>query len=135
VTAGASTDNMATIRRFYDLVMSGDLESACAMLDENVVVHEPAELPYGGEFRGVAEWREMVAREMSLIEVEFLTPNEFREVDSETLLVTAKVRFTSKTSGRSTDTAVVELLKVSDGRVTEFDVYYKDPAAVAGLAP
>jgi hypothetical protein len=28
---------------------------------------------------------------------------------------------------------VVELLKVSGGRLTEFDVYYKDPGAVASL--
>lgn len=40
-----------TVRRFYDLVMSGDLDSASALLDENIVIHEPPQLPYGGSFR------------------------------------------------------------------------------------
>lgn len=69
------------------------------------------------------------------MQTELLSPFEFRDVDGEAVLLTVKVRFTSRTTGRSADTDVIEVLKVKDGRLTEFDVYYRDPGAVAGLAP
>jgi ketosteroid isomerase-like protein len=129
----AAPANVATVRRFYDLALSGDLDSASGLLDERIVVHEPPGLPYGGEFHGVSGWREITERENALMATELLTAIEFSDVDGETVLMKVKVRFTSRKTGRSTDTDVVELLKVSGGRLTEFDVYYKDPGAVASL--
>jgi ketosteroid isomerase-like protein len=125
-------DGVATVERFYDVVLRGDLDSASGLLDENVVVHEPAGLPYGGEFQGIAGWRKVTEHEISLMETELLTPLLFRDVDGETVLLTVKVRFTSRTTGRSAETDAVELLKVRDGRLTVIDVYYRDPGAVAG---
>ncbi len=135
MSADTTQENVATVRRFYDIVLSGDLDAASALLDERIVVHEPPGLPYGGEYQGVAGWREITEHEMATMKTELLSSIEFHDVDGETVLMRVRVRFTSRETGRSADTDVVELLKVSDGRLTEFDVYYKDPGAVAGLAP
>src|SRR4051794_7080984 len=128
MSAETATSAVATVRRFYDLVMSGDLDSASALLDdERLVIHEPAGLPYGGEFAGIAGWREVTEHEIALMETELLSPIDFQPVGEDRVLMTVRVRFTSRATGRSAEIDVVEVLTVADGRLTVFDVYYKDP--------
>jgi ketosteroid isomerase-like protein len=129
-TAGA----VATVRRFYDLVLGGDLETASGLLDdERLLIHEPAQLPYGGEVQGIAGWRQVTEKEFALMETELLTPIDFRDIGDGKVFMNVRVRFTSRDTGRSAETDVVEILTVQDGRLTDFDVYYKDPGAVAAL--
>ena len=129
----AEVRNVAAVRKFWDVTLAGDLDAASALLDEQVVVREPRGLPYGGDFCGISEWRGVIQEAGTCVRTAFVAPARFNAVDGESVLMRVRVRFTSRQTGRSTDTDVVELLKVREGRITEIDVYYRDPDAVVDL--
>ena len=51
-----------TIRQFYRFIESGRFDEAIGMLAEDVVIREPADLPYGGEYHGIDGFRELMGR-------------------------------------------------------------------------
>ncbi|MCQ1580586.1 hypothetical protein [Streptomyces parvus] len=46
--------------------------------------------------------------------------------------VSSDVRFVARETGRTLETAVVQLIRVRGGRIEEFRPFYRDPAAVRG---
>jgi ketosteroid isomerase-like protein len=126
--------NIDLIRRFYDLALGGRADAAAELLDdERLVIHEPAGLPYGGEYYGIQGWRDCSGLENELVQHELLSPIAYAGVGEDLVLMRVRVKFTSRATGRSTETDVVELLRVRDGKIVEFDVYYKAPEDVAAL--
>lgn len=122
---------MVTVRRFYDLFAAGNVAEAVALLHEDFVLREPPGLPYSGDHHGVRGFLELMGRigaELGpeLEQVDFLgsgTP----------VVVRIRCRFTSQATGRSVAADIVELYHVADERITEVEVLYRDPAAVASL--
>ena len=124
---------IAVAREFYGRIAAGEFEDAAQLVDPDLVVHEPQELPYGGEYHGFAGFLDLLARLTAVVEIAPASPLEFSDA-GDRVVVQMVGRFTSPVSGRSVDTGVVELLSVRDGRIAELDVFYKDPGAVASLA-
>jgi ketosteroid isomerase-like protein len=128
-----TTDAVATVQRFMDLNMAGDLEAGSQLMSEDVAVHEAPGLPYGGEYRGRAEFLELLGKigaNYELVPVEVLG---VRDAGDDLVVVTSHLRFTGRASGRSAETHVCELFRIRDGQITDLDIFYKDPGAVAGL--
>jgi ketosteroid isomerase-like protein len=126
-------DGVALIRRFFELALGDDLDGAAALLADDLVIHEPPGLPYGGEFHGVDGWRDVTTRANAWASHEVLGPAEWL-TSGDAVVMLARTRFRSRTSGRSADVDVVTVLRVRDGRIAEMDVYYREPEAVAALA-
>jgi ketosteroid isomerase-like protein len=129
----AAQDAVSTVRSFNELLLSGRLEEACSLLADDLVVHEPQELPYGGEFHGPSGLLELFTREMAVVDAAPVT-SEYHDAGDQ-VVFRARARFAAKDSGESVEVDVVEIHTVRDGRIVDLDVYYKDPAAVAALAP
>ncbi|WP_243772657.1 nuclear transport factor 2 family protein [Actinomadura barringtoniae] len=59
---------------------------------------------------------------------------EFLEQDhwgnGDTLVVSNRVRFRARATGRDVETSIVQLIKVRNGRMLECRPYYWDPAAI-----
>jgi hypothetical protein len=126
-----SKSAVATVRQFYDFCSAGDLEGATRLLHEDLAIHEPVALPYGGEYRCPAGFREIMGRITEQFEPSVVS---IKCLDSGNPVVVRLVgRFKSRATGRSVDMDVVELHTVRDGRIVDLDVYYKDPAAIVGL--
>jgi uncharacterized protein len=54
-------------------------------------------------------------------------------VAGDTVAMRTRLKFTARSSGRSVDVKLVEFYKVQNRQISEVDVYYKDPSAVAAL--
>lgn len=129
-TAGGG---LATVRRFYDHISSGDLEGAAALLHDELVIHEPPGLPYGGDYHGPAGFVELMGRINEAFEPSPAGPVEYLG-DGDPVLVRLVGRFASRATGQSVEMPIVELHYVRDGKIAELDIYYKQPEALAALA-
>src|SRR5437762_1075511 len=110
-----TTDAVATVQRFMDLNIAGDIESGSHVMSEDVAVHEAPGLPYGGEYRGRDGFLELLGKiggSYDLVPVEVLG---VRDAGDDVVVVTSHLRFTSKKSGRSAETHVCELFQVRNG--------------------
>ena len=120
-----------TIRQFYRFIESGRFDEAIGMLAEDVVIREPADLPYGGEYHGIDGIRELMGRIGAVAE---LGSDRVEVLDASNPIVVRLVsRITSRRTGEAVVVDVVELYRVRDGRIAEMDIYYKTPSAVAAL--
>jgi ketosteroid isomerase-like protein len=106
----------------------GDLPALLERLHPEVEVREPDSLPYGGVRRGHAGFTEVLQIMGSLTELD-ITKYTVHPVDSGVILV-LDVRFTSRSSGATIDTRVVEIDSVEAGLVRTMDLFYKDTAAL-----
>ncbi|MFZ3494828.1 nuclear transport factor 2 family protein [Streptomyces sp. 5.8] len=105
-------------------------EEIAACLHPQVVLHQAPGLPYAGDWRGP----DGIERFMAVMgeawqSVEFL--EQHRMIDGPDVVVTSRVRFVARASGRALETRIVQLMSVRDGRITEIRPFYWDPTAVA----
>ncbi|RSO44120.1 ketosteroid isomerase [Streptomyces sp. WAC 06725] len=134
-----SARTRAVLERFYEAerayVAAGgpgraDFSALAACLAPDVVLHQSPGLPYAGAWRGPAGMERFMAvmgrlwRSMQFLEQRQL-------VDGEEVVVTSRVRFTARATGRVLTTTIVQLMTVRDGRIREVRPFYWDPAAVA----
>jgi len=70
-----------------------------------------------------------------MIEVPELTPRTEMTyfVHGGRVAIYYRLTLTSRASGQSVEMRVAELFSVREGRITELDVFYKSPSAVAAL--
>jgi uncharacterized protein len=61
-----------------------------------------------------------------------ITSIEFADA-ADAVIIPIACRFTSRSTGRSVDTKVIEVFSVRDGKILDIDIFYKDPAAIAAL--
>ncbi|MCP2335425.1 nuclear transport factor 2 family protein [Actinomadura rupiterrae] len=106
--------------------------SVAAYLDPDVVLYQAPGMP----FSGTGEWRghEGMERFMAAFggtweSMEFLDQEHWG--DGDTVVVSNRVRFRAKATGREVETRIVQLIKVRDGMMLECRPFYWDPAAIA----
>lgn len=117
-------DAMATARRLYQALATGDRESLAVLLHPDFVGHAARGLPLGlgGEYRGPeAMQRELwwrIARHFRIA----AHPEEFRVLDDGRLFVRGRYRGHAKVTGNPMDTDFIHLLEFSaDGRIVALD--------------
>jgi uncharacterized protein len=134
MSATAQEGGVATVRRFYDLIGEGRLEDALGLLHEDLIIHEPADLPYGGEYHGPQAFTDIMGKIMATVTPSVAGENQYFETSAGgPVVVTLRGRFTHNTTGAVAETDVVELFTVRDGKILDLDVYYKTPGAIAAL--
>jgi ketosteroid isomerase-like protein len=131
-TAPQRLTSLSTVRQFSKAISEKDLDQACGLLDESLVVHEAGGLPYSGEYLGPQGFRELLEKINERME---LTPGPITQepLTDETVVSRFRLTFTARHSGESVAMDLVELYQVRGGLIVELDVYYKDPSAVASL--
>jgi hypothetical protein len=129
----ATTPTSETVLGFYGLLAEGKVDDALSLLDDDALVHEPAALPYGGEYRGKPGFGRLLAAMGAAVQAENV--GEIRRLEAgETVVLRMRARFTGRASGQVAETDVAEVVTVRDGKILEIDVYYRDPGAVAAVA-
>lgn len=128
MTAGC----LDAVRQFSKALGERNLAEARGLLHDDLVVSEAGGLPYSGEYHGPQGFFDLFVGMSDVLELK-PGPITHHVLGDVTVLAQFRLKFTSRTSGESTEMSVIELYKVSDGLIVELDVYYKDPAAVAAL--
>lgn len=125
-------DNSATIRRFAEAVLGGDLETAGQLLHPGFVLRQPPSLPYGGEHHGTAgfvamlsgmqlAWRQLAIRQLDLI----------GDPTGETFALHMQVEGLTE-AGEPLSSEVFERWVVRDGQIAGITPFYWDTAMLAG---
>ena len=128
-------DAAAAVRRFYAAdaayMAAGSREfgPVADTLTEDVLLCEPASLPYGGEYRGHAafeRWLRAFSGTWSSLEVR----------DAETFAAgdvvfsRSHVHAVSRATGRPADWPLLQYFRIEDGRIAELRPFHWDTAAI-----
>jgi uncharacterized protein len=125
-------DNGATLEAFVQAFIDGDAQRMKSYLADDVVLHEAAVLPYGGDHVGVEGFFDSLQKASSIFDAEAL---KWEVLDAgEKAVLHMLVRLTSRRTGAVLETPVVEIFGFRDGKIVDDDVYYKDAGLVADLA-
>lgn len=131
MTGVSSCDDVAVVRAFTDAMRSGDINTCLEMIDPGLVFSEADSLPFGGDYHGKDGFLQLLRNVGRHLKVELATP----EITGGDGLVAVRVHgtMTARATGRSMPMDVVDLYRLSDGKITRVEVFYKEPTAVADL--
>ena len=125
MTTSAATDtteaNRALMTRMYDAAVHGDFAGVLACLANDLVVNEPAFLPYGGTYRGPAEFAAMIPKVVALMD---LTNMRVDRLIADGDHVFGVIRMADRATGE--DVLLAEESIIRDGKVVEINVFYNE---------
>ena len=131
-----SESNLATVRRLYAFLAEDDFEQANRMMADDVVFNESTDLPYGGEYRGVAGLDTLMGKIAERAKISVDKANFLTEAETACpVVVQVAARFVSNDTGTAVVADIIELVYVRDGRIAKIDIYCKKPSAIAALWP
>lgn len=117
----STEDSRAIVEKMYASGIAGDIEGMLTLLAEDLVVHEPPFLPYGGDHYGHDGFLALISTidshlDMSQVKVDRLI--------ADGPWVVAMMRIPDRTTGA--DVVLSDELHVSDGIITELRIYFHD---------
>lgn len=126
------TGNCAkVVEAFLRAFAAGDIQTALSYLCEDTVFDEARGMPFSGTYIGAGGFKSL-ARAISTDLA--ASVRGFTVLDAGTAAIAQiDMTFTSRATGRRLETSTVEIYRVKDGKITQGDVYYKDPLAVKDL--
>lgn len=116
--------NKQAVEAAYAAAASGDAAGFLGALAEDITVHEPPFLPFGGTHRGVEEVVAMMRAAAATVAPEELTVESLVAEDD---LVSANLTIGLR-NGR--EVLVNETWRMRDGKAAELRVFWFDPSAV-----
>jgi ketosteroid isomerase-like protein len=123
------TTALTLMREIYTLAGQGRWDEAEQLLSEDLVIHEPESLPYGGEWRGRDALRRLYAEVMTY----WADPSvELRTIvgDEEWAVALLDFTMTSRTTGQRFTMPVAEASGAVGGKIVEMRIHYFDTAGL-----
>jgi ketosteroid isomerase-like protein len=120
------------VERFFAAVLGGDVDTLKELVSPECVVHEPVELPYGGEYTGVDGLLAMfgaIGRDYEFA----VNGATTMDAGEGTVAVRIDATFTSRQSGRVAAFPIAEIYTLAGGQIVDIDVFYKEPGAMRTL--
>ncbi len=128
------------LERFYAAeraYMSGDdgagFDAMRATLAPDVVLHQSPDLPFGGEYVGPARYAEWAAAMRAIFDRVDVRDAEYFERD-DAVVVVCRLVTRSRATGQTLDLPMAQLVRVRDGRISEFRPFYWNVPAYAAAA-
>ncbi len=134
----AATDDIALIRRAYELWAAGDLDAFFDLVHPEVEWVPPADALERGPFRGEAEVRQGIAAYLESFERFLPEPREILPGTAKgDYLVWADVHTRGRMSGAEVTISVGHLIHVRDGKLARLEIIpnRREAMAAAGLGP
>lgn len=126
-----TSDSSTAATKLLDSVMAGDMSSALSTLHADCVIHEPASLWYGGDWKGPDGFAQILQIMTEKLDLTVQSYEVFPAGD--VTVMKAEISFTSKLTGRSLVMPVTEVYRALDGQLVDMDIFYKDTAALRAL--
>jgi len=125
----SAAENKQIISDAYTAMAAGDIKGFIGVLDPEIVISEPACLPYGGTFTGLGEVMGMFAKAGPVLDSGRLKIEELSADDDR---VAAVIRVPLRDG--SGEARIAEHWRLRDGKATALDVFWADPTIVANGA-
>jgi len=124
--------NLDLVKGIYAAYARRDFAAFFALLDPDVEIRQTRQLPWGGEYRGHDEARDLFR---SVAELTETTPEPEEYVESgETVVAIGRLRGRAKRTSHPIDVRIVHAWTLRDGKVVRYDAYMDAPAMLAALA-
>jgi hypothetical protein len=117
----------SVVQQFYDHSLQADLEGVAKTLHPDIVIYEPASLPYGGSHTGLDAALQLLGQLYSMIDLDAIVVGDIL-VNSERAAAFLEVPFGDSTSSQKV--SVIETFVIRDGMIGEIKPYYFDTAAL-----
>lgn len=127
-----STTNLAVVEAIYQAVAQNDLPAILQSLDETVIAHQAASLPYGGTYHGHDGFMQMGTAIFDTWEGFQTLPDQFLDA-GDWVIVQAVMRGKARQTGQPLDMPLTEMWRLQDGKVQEITPFYWDTAATIHL--
>jgi ketosteroid isomerase-like protein len=127
------TTNVDTTRSIYDAINAADADTVFAHFHDDIVVHEPPGLSYGGTYKGRASFDRLLVAEAEHWDGLQLVADDMLDADP-CVIIRGRIIATIRSSGRAVEQPYLELLRFQDGKVIEAWVQM-DTADVNSLVP
>lgn len=122
VTEAQTEASRALMTRMYDSAAKGEFADVLACLADDLIVHEPPYLPYGGEYHGVTEFQTgVITQVVQHLDVSGLVVDR---MIAEGDRVIGIIRMPALATGG--DILLAEESVIRDGKVVEIWVYYHE---------
>jgi ketosteroid isomerase-like protein len=134
-TNNNTTEAMAILTRMFKAEMQfmesaeEDLSGIAGIFHPDIVVHEPASLPYAGDWQG-HESLGRLFKNMHNVWSSMNVENMRATIDNDTLFMFCTLVTTARKSGKEVRQPFAEILKIKDGLVIEGIPFYYDTAAI-----
>jgi ketosteroid isomerase-like protein len=126
-TTSLTEQNRKTVEDLYAAGMRGDVEGLMRHLDDNVVVHEPDFLPYGGEYVGKNDFLRLFGRIGEFMNLAEMTLH-YTVADGERVIAVLGIQ--DAKTGQLNHFA--EQSTVRDGKVVDMRLFYYDGQSMFG---
>ena len=126
---------LANIQRFYAAEATylapggGNFQALAATLDPECVLHQPASLPYGGDWHGPAgfeRWLKAFGEQWASLEVK---DSRFYPV-GDMVFSRSHVYAVARATGRAVDWPLLQFFRVRDDKILELHPFHWDTAAM-----
>lgn len=117
--------NRQFVTGFYQCLSSGDFAGAMDCLHDDVEVHEPECLPYGGVWRGKDKVRELFTKapqylDIGVFNIEAIVADGDRVIGM----------IHSAVAGSGTPTLIAEESQIRDGKIFKVRVFHFNPTLI-----
>jgi uncharacterized protein len=113
--------NRALMTHMYVAAAKGDFAGVLACLADDVVVNEPALLPYGGTYHGTTDFMNVIPKIAELLDLANLRVDRLI-ADSDRVI--GVIRRADRATGQ--DVLLAEESRIRDGKVVEINVFYNE---------
>lgn len=129
-----SQENVAIVRRGYDLFSKGDLEGMLAYLDDDIEINEGSLMPGAGSYRGHDGF--LLAIEHWAGEFEDFHVEIERVIEAQESVVTlVRQRGRGRQSGVPVEIQIANVLDFNDGKIVRWSMFtvFADALKAVGL--
>lgn len=102
-----------------------------SILSPDVVFHEPTDLPYGRDFHGTEGFLELAGIVGAQYRLD-VVDDDYHPMGDRVLSM-LQLHITALNTGKSVLMPVLEVYTVHDGRITDADIYFKNPHVMHDL--
>ncbi len=126
-------DNVTLIREGYDAYKRKDFPAIMALLDPEIEAYQTDAVPWGGSYKGLAEFGQFMGKLTSYVDTEVI-PEEIVEAGDNVVMI-GRSRGTVKANGRAFDIRAIHVWRMRDGKAIRLEVYLDTPAQQEALKP
>jgi ketosteroid isomerase-like protein len=122
-------ESLSVIKNIYNALAAGRMEVVSEVIADTFVAHEPASLPYGGDYHGLAGFKQMLSgftkcwRGVKFDGRRYLA-------DDDCVFVCFQFNAKGRESGVEVSVPMIELWRVEGGKAVELTVFMGDTKAV-----
>lgn len=128
-----TTTNTARLQDFVGLLNQGRFDEARKFVSPTIVMHEPAVIPYGGDFVGL-EGFDLFRKRFAATWRKWEDGPIWYAEHNGTVVKHNVIRATSRATGRVYETPLAEFFTFADGKIVEVYIYYQDiPGFLAAI--